>query len=110
MRNEYEPSPSQLDELVKQGFGMIGNKGDIMFRISWDSEKLHNWLRGLLPVPFERLDILWDEDNYPYPWRLLQENHGWLKLQSQVPQGYDFVNAKSAKGKPWQDGKLYVGK
>jgi hypothetical protein len=111
LANWREPNPSQIDELVKLGFATIGNKGDLKFGNEWNTKRIDEWLQDLLPVVFEWLDILSDDqDEGKYPWQLLKANRSRLQLHHELPDRYDVLDAKGSKSKGWQDSKLFFGK
>ena len=110
LKNVHEPTPSEINELVRLGFAMTGNKSEISFGNEWGISRLHNWLKDILPVPSKQLDLLSDAEEHQYPWRLLKASRSRLQLYHELPDGYDVISAKGSKSKGWQDSKLYFGK
>ncbi|KAF8502413.1 hypothetical protein JB92DRAFT_2833633 [Gautieria morchelliformis] len=97
LKHTAEPTPQQIDELVKLGFAMIGSKGELWFGKEWDTARLDQWLQDTLPVPFECIDLMADVPDVDPHWQLLR-----------IPHSYDFIDAKGSRGKSWHDSKLYV--
>jgi hypothetical protein len=103
-----EPSVQRLDLLVKAGFAKFGNKGDLKFGNEWCTRKLDEWLRGILPEAFEKIDATIETED-GYAWRLLKASRARLHFHRETPDGYDFVQAKGGKSKGWQESKLFLG-
>ncbi|KAF8531514.1 hypothetical protein JB92DRAFT_3092258 [Gautieria morchelliformis] len=56
----------------------------------------------MLPAAFEPMDDV-AEVGDEFTWRLLKASRSHLSLHREVPDGYDFVDAKGGKSKGWQE-------
>ncbi|KAF8503160.1 hypothetical protein JB92DRAFT_2833419 [Gautieria morchelliformis] len=102
-----EPNLQRIDQLSKAGFPIFGSPGELEFSNQWSHRKLDEWLREMLPIAFEYMDEV-AKDGGEVTWRLLKASRSRLSLHREVPDGYDFVDAKGGKSTGWQDSKLYL--
>jgi hypothetical protein len=105
--SKAEPSITRIDQLVKLGLAMIGNRDELQFSLEWGTDLLDQWLRETLPQGFKLLDA--QDANDGFTWRLLKAKRSQLELHREEPDGYDFDNAKACKSKAWQENKIYLG-
>ncbi|KAF8504064.1 hypothetical protein JB92DRAFT_3123106 [Gautieria morchelliformis] len=105
----------RLVTLIQEGLDADGNlnddtqAGDLEFGSNWSTRKLDEWLRMILPIAFDHLDMQMDADDpEAYTWRLCKANRSRLELHRELPDGIDFKDAKGGKSKGWQDSKLYI--
>ncbi|KAF8531041.1 hypothetical protein JB92DRAFT_2854714 [Gautieria morchelliformis] len=103
-----EPTAQQIDELAKLGYAAIGSRNQYKFGDSWDVDRIDQWLRETLPLPFEQLDIAAaDLPDHKHQWRLLKTRRSHLELHHEMPDGYDVKSVKGCKSKGWQDTRLF---
>ncbi|KAF8484138.1 hypothetical protein JB92DRAFT_2837099 [Gautieria morchelliformis] len=100
------PRPSNL-QLSKAGFAIFSSPGELECSNQWSHQKLDEWLREMLPIAFEYMYEV-AKDGGEVTWHLLKASHLRLSLNHEVPNRYDFVDAKGGKSKGWQDSKLYL--
>ncbi|KAF8480615.1 hypothetical protein JB92DRAFT_3133120 [Gautieria morchelliformis] len=86
LKHATEPTPQQIDELVKLGLATIGSHSQHKFGDNWDTNQI---------------------DDHKYQWRLLKAHRWHLELHREMPEGYDVKSAKGCQSKGWQDTKLF---
>ncbi|KAF8490487.1 hypothetical protein JB92DRAFT_3008900 [Gautieria morchelliformis] len=103
-----EPTAQQMDELAKFRYAAIGSRNQYKSGDSWDVDRIDQWLRETLPLPFERLDIAAaDLPDHKHQWRLLKTRRSHPELHCEMPDRYDVKSVKWCKSKGWQDTKLF---
>ncbi|KAF8526717.1 hypothetical protein JB92DRAFT_3108133 [Gautieria morchelliformis] len=92
---------------LQAGFAIFSSPGELECSNQWSHQKLDEWLREMLPIAFEYMYEV-AKDGGEVTWHLLKASHLRLCLNNEVPNRYDFVDAKGGKSKGWQDSKIYL--
>ncbi|KAF8504948.1 hypothetical protein JB92DRAFT_2833199 [Gautieria morchelliformis] len=93
-----EPNLQRINQLSEATFAIFRNPGELEFSNQWSTRKLDEWLRQMLPADFEPMDDV-AEVGDEFTWRLLKASRSGLSLHREVPDGYDFVDAKGVSQK-----------
>ena len=85
---------------------------DLAFSPTDDASDVDQYLRSLFPIPFDYLDKNHPQDIGSMHWVLLIKSNRNLSLEDlnkPLATGCDFLAARTPKGKPWTEQKIFVG-
>jgi len=106
------PSMQQLEKYMQSSLA-VDHDGDreLEFGLGWDQSAFDDWLRRLLPKPFEWLDMRFGRpESGTFHWVLLRKNRSRLfVVKRDVTTGVQVSAVKGTTGRKFTDYSVRIG-